>query len=133
LAPQPFDLRRHTLAFRLEELGNRAPKTTVGDEVRARGHHRLVAPGDFVLALRAGLNGCEAVLDSPLDRAVVAELEVKEGHLLRAAPIAAVERVRPDEVERTGDRMAAAAGEEQQDGIAHPLADQAEEFARGAR
>ena len=48
----------------------------------------------------------EAARDGGVDRLVIAELEMEERHLLRRAPVAAVERVRADEVERAGDRLA---------------------------
>src|SRR6476659_3607768 len=68
--------------------------------------------------------------DRPIDRLVIAKLEMEERHFLGTAPIAAIERLRSDEIERTGDRLAVAASEEQQDGLAEPLADDIEKFAR---
>ena len=54
--------------------------------MRAPGDHRLIAAGDLVLALRAGLDACEPVLDRPFDRLIIAKLEMEERHLLGAVP-----------------------------------------------
>src|SRR5438270_7518975 len=98
--------------------------------MRAPGDDRLIAARDLVLALSAGLDAGEAVINRPLDRLVIAELEVEERHLLGAPPITAVERVFADEIERSGNRPAVAAGEEQQQVVAHPLSNQIEELPR---
>ena len=92
--------------------------------------HRLIAARDLVLALRAGLNRLQTMIDRPFDRLVIAELEMEERHVLGAAPIASVERVRTDEIECAGDRPPVAARQKQQQSVAHALADQVEEAAR---
>jgi hypothetical protein len=69
------------------------------------------------------------MVDRPLDRLVIAKLEVQERHLLDGAPITAVERVGTDEVERAGDRRFVAVSEEEQEPVAHSLADPIEEGA----
>ena len=94
----------------------------------ASGDHRLIAARDLVLALGPGLNASEAVIDRPFDRSIIAELEMEEGHLFGATPVAAVERVAANEVQRAGHRQAAAAGEKQQHLVAHPLGDEIEEL-----
>ena len=76
------------------------------------GDDRLIAPAKLVLALGAGLDRRKLVIDRPFDRLVIAKLEVKVRDLADRAPIAAVERVWPDDVERAGNRPAVAVGEE---------------------
>ena len=49
--------------------------------------------------------------------------------MLDGAPVAAVERIRADEVERAGDDAPGALAHHQKDAIGHAFADQAEEFA----
>src|SRR5690349_8784017 len=99
----------------------------------AAGDHRLIAARDLVLALGARLDTAQAVVDRPFDGLVIAELEVEKRHLLGAAPVTAIERLTANEVERSSDRHAAAAGEEQQDLVAHALANEVEELARQVR
>src|SRR5437868_9253948 len=130
VAPQPFDFGRDALAFGFQELGNRVTEAPVRNEVRAPGDYRLVAARNLVLALRAGLNASEAMVDRPFDRLVIAEFEVEEWHFLGAAPVAAVERVRADEIQRAGDRLRTTAGEEEQHRLAEPLSDEVEELPR---
>ena len=55
--------------------------------------HRPIAARQLVLALRAGLDHLQLALDGEVDRLVVADLEMQEGVVLDAAPVAAVERV----------------------------------------
>ena len=52
---------------------------------------------------------------------------MQERLLLARAPVASVERLRADEIERAGDIAAVAAGHDQQDPVGHALADQREE------
>ena len=68
-----------------------------------------VAAGELVLALRARLDPLEAAGDGKVDRLVVADLEMQEGVVLDAAPVAAVEPPVADEVDGAGDVAAAAA------------------------
>jgi inorganic pyrophosphatase len=72
----------------------------------------------------------QLALDGEVDGLVVADLEMQEGVVLDAAPVAAVEGVGADEVDRAGDVAAAAAGHDQEDVVGHALADQREECRR---
>src|SRR5256885_9526735 len=105
VAPQPFDFGRDALAFGFQELGNGVTEAPVRNEVRAPGDYRLVAARNLVLALRAGLNASEAMVDRPFDRLVIAELEMEEWHFLDAAPVTAVKRGRADENQHAGARL----------------------------
>ena len=129
IAAEPFGLGRDSLALRLQELRNRIAEALIRDEMRAGRDHRLVAARDLVLALRSSLHRGKPVLDRPFDRPVIAKLEVEERNLVGRSPIAAVEGVRPNEIEGAGDRQSIATGEEQQDPIAHAFTDQVEELA----
>ena len=77
------------------------------------GGHGQVAPGELVLALGAGLNAGETMIDRPFDCLIIAKLEVQERHLFGAPPIAPIECVRPDEVEGARDRLRSAVGKKQ--------------------
>ena len=96
----------------------------------AVGRHRQVAAGELVRALRARLDTREPSRNGEVDGLVVADLEMQAGVLLERAPIAAIERVGADEVQRACDGAAVALGEYEQDLIAHALADQAEKKLR---
>ncbi len=98
--------------------------------MRRAGDHRLVATCYLVLALRAGLGRGETMHDCPLDCLIIAELEMEKGHLLDATPVAAIERIRSNDVERPGDRISAAIGEEQQQLVAHQPGGELEKGAR---
>ena len=93
------------LALAVEIVGDRAAqKAAIGDPVRRIGRDRQVAARQLVLALGAGLDARQAVLDGVVDRLVVADLEVQAGVVLDGAPVAAVEAVAADEVQRAGNR-----------------------------
>src|SRR5690606_9335515 len=113
---------RDALALALEELGHRGAEAGVGDPVHRPGLDRLVAAGELVPALRPGLDPGEPALDGEIDCLIVAQLEMEEGPVDEAAPVAAVERVGADEVERPGDRPAVLEGEQQYHTLAPALA-----------
>ena len=75
----------------------------VGDPVRRVGRDRHVAARELVLALGAGLDARQAVRDRVVDRLIVADLEMQARMMLDRAPVAAVEAIAADEVERAGD------------------------------
>src|SRR5439155_13939439 len=83
----------------------------------------------LVLALRAALEERDAALDAELDRLVVARLEVQARHVLDRAPVAAIERVRPEEVEGGGDGTPLVLGDDEQHVLRHAAREQREEFA----
>ena len=85
--------RLHIGALALEVVGDRAAQRRIGDVVRRIGRHRHVAARELVLALRAGLDPGELVLDREIDGLVIAQLEMQERVMLDRAPVAAVERV----------------------------------------
>src|SRR5688572_16782933 len=87
-------------------VGDGSFQAGVGEVVRRPGGDRAIAARQLVLALRAGLDAGEAAFDGEVDRLVVAELEMQEGMVLEAAPVASVEGVSADEVEGPGDRAA---------------------------
>ena len=104
---QRLAIVRDLPALALEIVGDGAAEAGIGDPVGRVGRGRPVAARELVLALRAGLDARQAVGDGPIDRLVVAELEMQERLLLDRAPVAAVERVGADEIERAGDVAAA--------------------------
>ena len=66
-----------------------------------------------MLSLRARFDACEVVIDRPLDCLVIADLEVQAGLWVSGAPIAAVQTVTTDQVQRPSDVDAVAFGEDQ--------------------
>ena len=102
----------------------------MGDPVGRPGLHRFIAPGELVPALRSGLDPLQAARDRNVDRLIIAQFEVQERPLDQRAPIAAIERVRPGEVERPGHRLPVEIGEDQHHAVPHPLPEQGEGFAR---
>src|SRR5262249_38657519 len=63
------------------------------------------------------------VLDRVVDRVVVANLEMQERVLLDAAPVAAEQDIGADEVDGARNPAIVALGHDQQDAVAHLLAD----------
>ena len=90
----------HIGALALEVVGDGAAQGGVGEVVGGIGGDGAVAARQLVLALRAGLDALQAARDREVDGLVVADLEMQERMVLDAAPVAAVERVGADEVER---------------------------------
>src|SRR5947209_3705027 len=74
-------------ALALEIIVDGAAQAGIGDEVRGMGRLRQVAARDLVLALRAGLDGSESVLDREIDRLIIADLEMQERMMLDCAPV----------------------------------------------
>ena len=83
-----------------------------------------------MLALGASFDAAQAMLDGEVDGAVVAKFEVQEGIVGLAPPVAAVERIRPHQVERAGDRLAGAEREHQHHLVAETVAEQRKELRR---
>ena len=75
------------------------------------------------LALRPRLDVREPARNGDLDRLVVAKLEVQERVLLDSAPVAAVEAVAADHVERARHPAPLAPGHDQQAALGHGGAD----------
>ena len=101
----------HAGSLGAQVVGDGATEPWIGDPMRGMRQGRHETAGDLVLALRAGLEARDAVLDAVLDALVVAGLEVQAVELVRCAPVAAVERVAADEEHRDRDDRASAFGE----------------------
>ena len=99
------------------------------DQVAGVREHRLEAARELVLALGAGVEAREALADAEVDALVVAGLEMQLRVVLGAAPVAAVERVGADDVERAGNDLAPVLGDDQQQAVGHRLPQQPEELA----
>ena len=90
---------------------------------------RQIAARQLVLALGAGLDPRELVGDRVFDGLIIAQLEMQERMMLDGAPVAAIDRVAPEEIDGAGDPAPGALGHHQQDAVAHFFADDREEFA----
>ena len=123
-------VRRYPGAFLFKEISHRRAKAGVDDMVGRPGRHRLVAARQLVPALRPGLDPGKPQPDRGVDRLIVAKLEVQERLVDQRPPVAAIERIRPDEVERAGYRPPPGKGQHQQNPVCHPLAQQGEGLPR---
>src|SRR6185295_17984835 len=84
-------------------IGDCAAQAGIPDPMGTVGRHRPIPAGELVRALRAGLDARQLMRNGEVDGLVVADLKVQAGMLLERAPIAAVERVGADKIERPGD------------------------------
>ena len=121
-----LDLVLDHLALAIEKGGDGAAETGVGDPVRAVGRHRQIAALQFVRPLRAGLDPLQPALDREFDRLVIAAFEMQKAVFAVGAPVAAVDRVASEDVERAGDVVLAAPRHEQHDFVGHALAEHRE-------
>ena len=62
--------------------------------------HRLVSPRQLVFALRAGLDTRQAMGNRVVDGLMVAQFEMQEGVVFDAAPVAAIDGIGPQEIQR---------------------------------
>src|SRR5947209_997835 len=115
-------------ALVLEVIADGAGHAWIGKIVRGIGRHRPVAARELVLALRTGLDALQSARDAEFDRLVIADFEMQEWVLLDRTPVAAVERVVADKIQRPGDVVPSAFGDNQQDAIGKRFADHREEF-----
>ena len=83
------------------------------------GEHGRVAARQLVGALRAGLDGLQPTLNGKVDGLVVTDLKVQAVVIFNATPVAPIERIAADEVDRTGDPAAIVAHHHQQDVFRH--------------
>src|SRR4029079_1117345 len=101
--PDVFVLCRMLL---LQVAVDRAPEARIRDPVRRPGLRRLEAARYLVLALRAGLEALQTLLDTVLDSLVIARLEMQAVKLRRGAPVTAVKRAAAAKENRSRDRRA---------------------------
>src|SRR3954451_10492872 len=80
---------RHIAPLPSKIVPHRPAQTGIDDMMRGVGGLRQVTARDLVLALRAGLDPLQAVLDRELDGLIVADLEMQERMVLDGAPVAA--------------------------------------------
>jgi hypothetical protein len=90
----------------------------VEEQVSAPGEFRLEAPGELVLASSPRLEAWHPPGDGLRHRVVEAHVEVEEGMLLEAAPVAAVHHPGPHQVEGARHQPAFLAGLHQLAGVA---------------
>ena len=83
--------------------------------VQPVGRHRQIAALQFMRTLRPCLDALEPVLNREFDRPVIAAFEMQELIVAVTAPVAAVDRVASQQIERPGDVFAVALGQHQND------------------
>ena len=116
--------------FVVQEIGDRPAQPGMRDPVRRVGRLRQIAALDLVPPLRAGLDALQPVLDRPVDRAVIAKLEMQERPVAAAAPVAAVQRLGCPPGSARPPPACRLLGHHQHHAVAQPLAQQREERAR---
>ena len=95
-----FEIFAHPLdfaPFTPEIVGHRIAQARMRNVMRRMHGHRPIATGQLVLALRACLDHPQLAVDGEVDRLMIANLEMQEGVVLDAAPVAPIERVGTDE------------------------------------
>ena len=97
--------------------------------MRRIGLGRQVAARQLVLALGPRLHARDSVGDRELDGLVIAQLEMQAGMVLDGAPVAAVEAIAADHVQRAGNGTLAPHGHDQEAAFAGRRADQRERLA----
>ncbi len=97
---QPLHLMRDHVALTGKKLRDRPAKGRIGNPMGAVGWQRQIAALDLVRPLRARLDARQPVGDGEFDRLIVAAFKMQELVVAIAAPIAAVDRVLAEKVER---------------------------------
>src|SRR4051794_28729279 len=110
-------------AFALQIVSDRAAQARIGDVMRRIGRDRAITTRELMLALRAGFDTLQAVRDGVFDGLIVTNLKMQERMMLDRAPMAPVERLRTDEIDRARDPVSGAPGHDQQNAIRHALPD----------
>ena len=81
------------------------------------------------MPLGTRLNPLKTPRNRRIYRLIIAELKMQEGPVLAAPPIAPIERISTDQVERTGNHPLPVLGKDQQHLVRHPLAQHREKRA----
>src|ERR1019366_917783 len=115
-------------AFLIDKVADGAPQTRMRDPVRGIRRLRQIPTLNFMPSLGARLDAFQAVRDSPVDGAIIAEFEVQEGPVADAAPVPPEQRLGPREVQRARDRLSIMFSIHQHDTVAEPLTQQGKEL-----
>ena len=116
----------YSAPFLFQVFPNRAGQSWVGEMVQAVSFYRQVTPRQFVLPLRPGFNPHQLVLNGKVYGLIITGVKMQEIMMLARPPIAAVERLRPNEIQRPRDNAAFAPRQNEQYMLPHAFADQAE-------
>src|SRR5690606_1127497 len=114
-----LDVRR----FPCQEIGDSRSEYRVFYPVCRVGHHRHHASRQFVLALSASFEHFYAMRDAVLHTLEVAGFEVQTGDMLRASPVTTIESVSMTDVERSGNSLPPAFGNDDDQGRRHTVED----------
>src|SRR5271154_6955105 len=104
------DPRLDFTALARQEVRDRLAQASMRQEVHAARDRRIEAAQPFIFTARAGLKPCNPVVDTMLDRGIIADIEVQELHLLERAPITPVENARPLQIDCSRHQFVAAKG-----------------------
>src|SRR5665213_3996561 len=80
-----------------------AAKARIGDEMGGVGGVRQVAARELMLSLRAGFDPFQLMHNRVIDRLIIAELEMQERMMLERTPVAAIDCIRTERIDRPGD------------------------------
>ncbi len=101
--------------------------------MRAVGRLGQVAACQLVLALRSSFHAIKPVGDRIFDGLVVASLEMQKRMVFQAPPIASIQGITANKVERSGNGLSGPLTQDKQYTLCHALSDQAEKFPRQVR
>ena len=96
----------------------------MGDPVRGVGCHGRIAARELVTALSASFHEFQSMLDGIVDGLIIAGLEVQHWSVDGTTPIAAIERVRADQIHGAANRHAILRRKDKQQVVGHTLAQQ---------
>src|SRR6202012_4300877 len=99
--------RINRCSFTYQIIFNCFAKAPIDDVVSRPGQRRLKSTTDLVIALRAGVESGDALLDAELDALVVTGLEMQAVVVVGAAPVAPEQGVPGPEEDGGSDRRAA--------------------------
>src|SRR6266700_6902692 len=90
-------------ALAAQIIGDGAAQGRIGDMMGRIGHDRNIAPRDLVLALRPGFDPGKPMRNRIFDGLIITQLEMQERVVLDRTPVASIERMGADEIDRAGD------------------------------
>src|SRR5579872_6450563 len=110
-------------------VGDGPLKPRVGELVRRIREGGPIAARELVLALGPRLDPPQAAGEREVDRLIIADLEMKERVVLDRPPVAAVERVVAEKIDRAGDIASRPARHDEERAVGEYRPDQIEEGA----
>ncbi len=111
----------------LQEVPHRPAQSGVADPVRRVGMFRQIPALNLVPPLRPRFHPLQPMRDRPIDRSVIAKLEMQERPVATAPPVAAVQRLVTRQIQRPRHRLATMLRIHQHHPVPQPLPQHREE------